>query len=144
MGKVREPTDNPFQVSKDATFEANVHVQGQVTSDTNPTKYLATLQGGWENYGASYGPASYFKDASNIVHLTGLIKSGNTASGVTVLPLPVGFRPAYREIFSVGTGGGAGGGAGRLDVDSTGEVVTGAGLSSNYVSLSGISFLAES
>ena len=29
-------------------------------------------------------------------------------------------------------------------VKTTGEVVTGAGLSSNYVSLSGISFLAES
>lgn len=139
IGRVREDTDSPLHVSKNATFEGDLHVHGVLTSDMPPTKYVATLQNGWGNYGDSYGPATYFKDSSNIVHLTGLIKDGNTASGITVLSLPQGFRPSYREIFIVGTAGGYG----RLDVAPTGAVVTGAGLNTNYTSLAGITFLAE-
>ena len=140
VGKVREPTDNPFQVSKDATFEANVHVQGQVTSDTNPTKYLATLQGGWVNYGDGFAPAEYWKGPDNQVHLHGLIKSGTIADGTVIFTLPEGFRPLQKEIFIVFI---SGGGFGRVDVNDNGNVVAKI-VNATYTSLSGISFLAES
>ena len=94
----------------------------------------ATLLGAWVNFG-TYAPAGFYKEPNGIVHLVGLIKSGVIISDA--FTLPVGMRPAQREIFIVASNGGAG----TVDVNTTGAVTIASG-SNVYVSLSGISFRA--
>jgi hypothetical protein len=60
----------------------------------------------WKPYNldAMYAPASYFRDASGVVHLCGLVRKdagGNPPDGgSTLFILPPGFRPRLHEVFS--------------------------------------------
>jgi len=108
------------------------------SSHTHSSTYTAlTLQNGWENYGGGYGKASYFKDISGVVHLSGLVRSGTAGARITVLP--EGYRPANALVFRNYTQYGAG----RLNVSSDGSVKPEADAQSGWISLDGISFLAE-
>jgi len=100
------------------------------------------LTNSWVNFGASpWPPAGYYRDASGVVHLRGLIKSG--ASGAGAFTLPAGYRPAYYIQFP----GFASAGAAQVTVDATG-IVTPANLTTGssvtaFVSLDGVTFRAE-
>jgi len=93
-----------------------------------------TLLNSWVNYGGVYGPAAYFKDASGIVHLRGVLKDG-TIGDFAAFTLPVGYRPAYQEIF-VAISNNA---IGRCDVYQNGDVMFRAGNNA-YFSIDGMSF----
>ncbi len=88
----------------------------------------------WHNYGAPYNTAGYFKDSIGIVHLKGLVSGG--LGGTILFVLPVGYRPAARELHVAATSGAA---PGRLDIATNGEVWVVAG-SSDWFSLDGITF----
>jgi hypothetical protein len=92
-----------------------------------------TLVNGWANYGAGFHDAAYRRDITGRVHLRGLIRSG---SGV-MFNIPFGLRPGATELFTVHTGGGHG----RIDIQSNGNVVFVAG-NNGYVQLSGLSYTA--
>lgn len=111
-------------------------ISGWVLIAGNPTIYRPTLLNGWKNY-PNYEAAGYYKDSNNRVQLCGLVELGNAASGITIFQLPVGFRPAYRELFPIYSGGTIG----RVDVLADGNVVVQTGDSA-FLSLSGISFRA--
>lgn len=93
-------------------------------------------QNGWVNYNGGYQGAGFMKDSSGIVHLTGLVKSGTLN---TIFTLPVGYRPAYRQIYCVQSGSVAA----RVDVVADGSVVASTNVSSAWCSLESINFLAE-
>lgn len=93
-----------------------------------------TFSGNWVNYSTDYNPAGYFKDSLGIVHLRGLVKSGTN----TIFTLPVGYRPAYRELHAVQTNENT---IGRIDILTTGEIQMMTG-SSVWISLDGITFRA--
>lgn len=112
-------------------------ISGWVLIAGNPTIFRPALLNGWKNY-PNYEAAGYYKDSNNRVQLCGLIELGNAASGITIFQLPVGFRPAYRELFPIYSGGTIG----RVDVLADGNVVVQTGDSA-FLSLSGISFLAK-
>jgi len=99
---------------------------------------IPTLNSPWINYGAGFGGARYFKDAAGIVHIEGLIQApgGSSTSGVTLFTLLSGYRPADTLMFTTANGGGAG----RIDVDSSGNVIMQSGNTA-FTSLSGISFI---
>lgn len=104
-----------------------------------PATFAPALLNSWINYADGFSQAQYYKDASDVVHLTGLIKNGLTADGTVIFTLPVGYRPALKEIFIVFI---SGGGFGRIDVNDNGNVVAKV-VNATYTSLSGISFLAK-
>jgi hypothetical protein len=98
---------------------------------------VPTLAGSWTNYGSGYNPAGYRKDASGFVHLRGLVTGGSAVS--TIFTLPVGYRPAYRNLFMVQSVSAVG----RVDVATNGVVEDQISAGSGWVSLDGITFLAE-
>ena len=103
-----------------------------------PVTFIPTLLNNWLHFDTGFVKASYWKDSDNMVHIRGLIRNGATSSGTIIFTLPVGYRPSYREIFTVNIDGGSG----RIDVLADGSVMLQI-ASAGYTSLSGISFLAE-
>lgn len=101
----------------------------------NTDQVSPTLSGSWVNVGSFYDNAKYYKDGWNRVHLSGMVKSG---SG-TIFTLPANFRPSKVHLFTVA----ASDAFGTVSVTDTGVVSLGIGSSATYVSLDGISFLAE-
>jgi len=52
------------------------------------------LQNGWVNFGSGQADAAFTKDATGVVHVRGVVKSGTVSPTTgTVFTLPVGFRP---------------------------------------------------
>lgn len=102
--------------------------------------YMAlSLQNGWVNFGGEFQTAVYWRDSNGVVHLEGLIRNGTTTGGTVVFTLPVGYRPAATQIFSVSSSGGTF----QIRINSSGQgavwVVTG---NNGHLSLSGIVFRA--
>jgi len=97
-----------------------------------------TLTNSWVNYGSSYNGAAYRKDAQGYVHLRGLIKSGTVGSAA--FTLPAGFRPGGGTILHATISNSA---IGRVDIATTGTVTPASPSSNGWVSLEGITFLAE-
>jgi phage minor structural protein len=114
-----------------------LYIDDSETIQTQNRGWIApTLLNGWVNFGSGYETAGYYKDALGFIHLKGVIKSGTM--GAAAFTLPVGYRPSYKKMFIVPTAGGAG----RVDVDTSGNViVVNYGSATNgYVSLDGITF----
>lgn len=47
---------------------------------------VATYENGWKSHGASWFPASYYKDANGFVHLRGLVNGGTLGTSAFTLP----------------------------------------------------------
>lgn len=90
----------------------------------------------WADYGAPYGPAGYRKLSSGLVVLKGLVQGG-TASGIATLP--AGYRPGFQPLFCMQTSPNV---ACRIDITTTG-VISHTGGNNGWISLDGITFLAE-
>lgn len=105
---------------------------------TSADALIPTLNSPWINYGGGFGGARYYKDAAGIVHIEGLIQAApaSPTSGVTLFTLLAGYRPPDTVMFVTYNGGGAG----RIDVDSSGNVIMQSGNTA-FTSLSGISFV---
>lgn len=99
---------------------------------------IPTLNSPWINYGGGFGGARYYKDATGRVTIEGLIQAagGSPTSGVVLFTLLAGYRPPDTLMFCTYNGGGAG----RIDVQSNGDVVMQSGNTA-FTSLSGISFI---
>jgi hypothetical protein len=93
-----------------------------------------TLQNSWVTYDGTFNVPGYYRDTSNRVYLRGMVKNG---TAITIFTLPVGYRPAKRELF-VAISADA---LGRLDINIDGTVVRQSG-SYSWISLDGISFTA--
>lgn len=109
----------------------------QLERETTPNWVAVTHENSWADY-SGYQGAEYCKDANGFVHIRGLVDSGTVGSGTGVFTLPLGFRPAAKELFVTISNGALG----RIDIDTDGtvDVITG---NNTYVSLSGITFAAS-
>lgn len=59
----------------------------------------------WGNLGGGREPVGYFKDPLGLVHLQGSTSHpGAGAGGPVIFRLPVGYRPAARQVFATPTG----------------------------------------
>jgi hypothetical protein len=134
----------------------------QSGGDTDGTWIEPTLTNSWVNYdaaGTGFAQAAYMRK-NGVVYLKGLVKSGTDATAI--FTLPPGYRPAESNIFSgivssvsETTGAATAGTAHthpipigvvgiRIDVDANGVVSKRNSVAANgYLSLSGISFIAE-
>lgn len=101
------------------------------------TGWIAVVfENSWVNYGSGFEEAAYRKIGDR-VQLRGLVKSGTV--GAAIFTLPVGFRPAGQNIFAIQ----ANEIGKRLDVSSIGGVSVVASATNGYVSLSGVTFIAD-
>ncbi|NJM40366.1 MAG: hypothetical protein HC853_06170 [Anaerolineae bacterium] len=119
---------------------ARLEVKGGKTILEQEAWRNAELKNNWVNYENSFSLAGFFKDSQGIVHLRGLIKGG-TAIGWNTVPaftLPVGYRPANRQLHVVQSGEAAG----RVDVTNAGDVIV-VGGNAIWVGLDNISFRAS-
>lgn len=100
-----------------------------------------SLQGGWSRYSTSYVDAQYTRGNDDLVTVRGMIRNGCTSGNNCVIAtLPEGYRPKDTLIFT----GVSNGAYGRVDVQPNGNIVP-VGIPSNaWLSLDGISFMAES
>ncbi|MHC4757099.1 MAG: hypothetical protein ACYTE8_00420 [Planctomycetota bacterium] len=84
------------------------------------------LLNGWIGYSAGdanevWPGLAYWKDASDIVHLRGLVKSGTPSATSIVAHLPTGYRPSMRQAFPAVCFDNTI--VGRIDVTPSGEVI---------------------
>ncbi|MEK3784468.1 hypothetical protein [Paenibacillus sp. FSL R5-0810] len=120
----------------------SVMMQQKAEKDAPVVKIMPTLLNGWVNYAGGYQLVQYYKDTSGVVHLTGLVKSGPVTSNI--FKLARGFRPKAPLIFNIHGNPDT---ARRVDILTDGFVYfhyAGAwDTSTGWISLDGISFLAE-
>lgn len=108
-----------------------VVLDGLEMCSTYPPFIAPTLLNSWVNYSSEFNPAGYYKDATGMVFVRGLVKSGSTYA---VFTLPEGYRPPYPEVFcSVSNDAYA-----RVDVYADGTVLTYG--SATWASLDSIKF----
>jgi|GEM_PF-3125857 len=104
-----------------------------------PERFPLSFAANWSDYGGVWQTGSYFIDSSGVVHLSGLIQRAGVAVGGEIIGvLPIDFRPAYDEGFAV-TGNWA---DAAIYIDPSGVIRYLSG-STNYLSLSGVSFMAK-
>jgi len=101
-----------------------------------------TLQNSWAYFGISgnqWATPGYYKDTNGYVHLRGLIKDGSSSTA-QIATLPAGFRPGGRAMFATY---GAVPAVVGVEVNASGQVLPRNATARTYLSLAGISFLAE-
>jgi hypothetical protein len=117
---------------------------------STPTWIAPTLLNDWENYESTYAASGYYKDPLGRVHLRGTVKHGTPAE--TIFVLPAGYRPSAWIVFPASIGAENTGltdtKPGRVDITDAGLVQatvvnSHSSDSDNWISLDGISFLAE-
>jgi hypothetical protein len=138
---------------KKLTWASNTRPKVHVVGAAGEPAY----QNSWKAYdGPPFANASFYKDSSGVVHLTGLTctesaqdstvcTSGTLIGGtVPMFTLPVGFRPASQLLFTTLSYGGSTYEHTRIDVTTTGvvELIAPPNGGENWVSFDGISFLA--
>jgi hypothetical protein len=123
------PGDKVMVVSIGVTG-ANLLVMGSLTSFGWTD---AILQNGWVNYDSTYNTAQYCK-VNGVVYLKGLIKSGTTGDNVVLFQLPAGCRPTGRYLYAAVSNNVIG----RVDVDTSGNVMAMAPDSNAWISLDNI------
>jgi hypothetical protein len=111
----------------------------------------------WKAYdGPPFGNLSFFKDASGVVHLSGLAcrvsfadpsacVSGTAFGGTQrIFTLPAGFRPGTQQLFTAMTSGQTNYYVTRVDVTTAGvvELVTPPTGGEDWISFDGMTFLA--
>lgn len=138
-------SQKPDAVTPVLTIETNGNV-GVTGTIIQEGWHDLPLQNGWQVYGLPWTiHPGYFRDKNGIVHLHGLIKGGaigyvNGQEVGLIAVLPDGYRPEYRELFTVMTGLDN---VGRCDVDTDGKIYARKGNNA-WFSLDGITFRARS
>lgn len=124
------------------TSAVSVLMNKKADKDTSiPYLIKPTLLNGWQDYLDGYHPVRYYKDLLGIVHLTGLVKGGAVISHI--FKLIDGYRPNSTVIFPTHASTNS---TIRIDIFKDGHVYfnyQGQWESTSWVSLDGISFLAE-
>ena len=119
-------------VQKDFFALTNCTVLGNYLGGLSTGWTGLNFQSGWANYGSGFNSGAYRRSITGRVYLRGLISSGTVG---IVANLPVGFRPAATELFGVH----AGGGGGRIDIATNGDIIFASG-NNGYVQLDGLTF----
>jgi len=98
---------NEAILATDTVLVAFGKLQAQITSIITPGVWVApSLLNSWVNFGSGFATAGYYRDASGVVRIKGLIFSGIITAGTILFTLPVGSRPAEDSIFVAVSSGG--------------------------------------
>ena len=110
-----------------------------ITGSIGPTQswQSPTLQNGWVWLGTGFANPGYLKDKFGIIHFRGTVYNGSCGSAI--FTLPAGYRIGQYGMFAVLTNNTIG----RVGISADGSVTPQLACSNAWVSLDGISFLAE-
>lgn len=97
---------------------------------------VSSFVNSWTNLGGGWQNAAYAKTIDGWVSVIGVIKAGTM--GVTAFTLPEGYRPATQRIFSVVSWDHEG----RVDVDTSGNVIPKVPSENGWLTLDDIWFYA--
>ncbi|WP_044480729.1 hypothetical protein [Paenibacillus antibioticophila] len=100
-----------------------------------------TLLNGWVSHSANFPKAQYYKDSNGVVCIRGFVKDGTT-SGVLFV-LPEGYRPDLWLAWPVTSYDGTNVAPGTVNIKSNGEIQIAVNVKNTWLSLEGISFLAN-
>lgn len=126
------------------TYQGNMsnyivaHTDYYPSSYTNWTDVVFNSANNWSNYGPPYANLQYTKSSDGVVTLRGAIKGGTTAEGTVVGTLPVGYRPSTLHQGSIESDTSAG----RIDVDTSGNIIVKYNISSTFMSVDNITYVA--
>lgn len=132
-----------------SSFNQELSLEGLHWLSDIPEHYWTPidLENSWVNYSVAgnpqgkWGPAAWFKDGYDHVHLRGLIAGGTTAASTIMGLMPPECRPEGRLIFPSLSGGET---PGRIDVFGEDILQAQSGTVSNtYYSLDNISYRAD-
>ncbi|GAA0872442.1 hypothetical protein GCM10009117_15890 [Gangjinia marincola] len=145
-GTITAPSFNLSEINDDKALITKEYADlnysdGTGTSPANPIN-ITSFGPEYFVYGGAYEQPRYYKDR-NRVYLEGLVArtSSNFVQGEVLFTLPVGYRPAKRQLFSCRNGSSII----RVDIFPNGEMRYSnySNGSADWVSLSGVSFLAN-
>jgi len=131
---VRYDVAQTLATPEQAQARTNIGAAQATAFDTGWTPF--PYVNGWVDYAAPYGPCGFRKNPNGVVFLKGLVQNG---TATTICTLPAGYRPGVTLLLNVQTSPNA---ACRLDI-SAGGVITHTGGNNGWISLGGITFLAE-
>jgi hypothetical protein len=97
-----------------------------------------TLLNSWAHHSSGgHSPPGYYRDATGLVHIRGMVDSGS--SGTAIFQLPAGYRPKTRfRVPAVTMSGGVQAFA-AIDIQTTGDVVA-QGSGTQWLALGHIAF----
>lgn len=127
--KIADNAVTTVKIPNNAITAAKIEVQQQWQNVT----YL----NGFIQYAPEWGQCQYYKDSLGIVRFRGLIKNG--AVNTAMFNLPVGYRPSV-TLLLVAMSNEA---ICRVDISTNGDVIARSGHSTNWLSLSPLTFRAE-
>lgn len=133
--------ERQYQQTARVLNENSTDVESRLTAMETDSGWIApTLLNSWVNYGSGLANAGYRK-IGNLVRLRGIVKDGTGA--VAIFTLPSGYRPTVQVISAAVAFDGAVHVAGRVDVETDGDVIlyNPAGGAGDWVSLDNVSFL---
>lgn len=135
MNEIFKGMDNAAEVINDNFEELKA---GKVSKKQEPWIEPSMING-WVNFSDDYNKFGFFKDEMGMVHLKGMIKSGD---GV-IFTLPVGYRPFARAYFPTMSRGGGRDGLAIINIFKEGAIRPGSLQGNDWLTLDGISFRAE-
>lgn len=115
-----------------------------MTDSLNTPVVVPGLGTGWTLPGPSgWQFIGYWKDPNGHVHIRGTVTATSVPNGSVIFTLPDGFRPAFIEGWPIWGNNGSSVVQGVLQIDPDGSVIFAEMfLSSGFISVSGIDFLA--
>lgn len=107
----------PIPLDSDPLADAALAVRNLANAlDVSTGWANVTFQNGWVNFGGLYQTVQY-KRIGRRVYVRGLMKAGTV--GAVAFQLPAGYRPPATIMLAPPTSTGAG----RLEVDSAGQII---------------------
>jgi len=128
-------SENPAPASKIRGFLKGVQDVMAYIKQDDEAFVAPTLLNSWVQFGSGFRFGQYNKAKNNVVTLRGMVRSGTATVGTIIFTLPVGYRPAFEEIFAVVSDDAFG----QIRVDVNGNVKIHTGTNA-WISFSGISF----
>lgn len=136
-------TDHPYLKVDELEVIETFLTRGRVEFSGQTIHYIGrdgepAFTNAWVNYAPGSAEAAFWKDATGLVHVQGLIKSGTV--GQAAFTLPPGYRPTTQHPFGTVSNGAIG----RVDVMADGTVVPASPSNNAWVALDGMTFRTDS
>lgn len=115
----------------------HLFTESEITPYASDAFVPCTMLNGWVSYGAGFAPAGASMSKDGWVTFRGMVKSGTTTNGTSIMQLPTGYAPIFVEHFTCSTQSGYV----TIRANTNGNIeIADNGGNSTYMSISGIRY----